>query len=390
MYEERMKFIVAWKTGGWSMTDLCREFGISRKTGYKYVEKYRHGGIDGLKDLAKTPHSHPKAVPKKIIEIVVKARRGHPTWGPKKLLVWLKGKFPAVTDWPSVNTVGRIIDRQGLVKKRKRNKKAVPVLPMSHVTGPNDVWCADYKGHFTVGNGKRCTPLTISDAFSRFLVDCSIVPTTDTKSGKREFTRAFREFGMPYAIRTDNGTPFAANSLAGLSRLSVWWLKLGIDLERIEPCKPQQNGRHERMHRTLKESTALPPRSSLQAQQKAFDAFKQEYNFERPHEALRFRLPADLYEPSPRPFPKRLPEVGYSTNMEVQKVNDIGNIMCGGRLLFLTGALRGEVVGLEETSERYTRIHFCSAALGVFDHYTRKFLGYSNPMSIVTEDETEN
>lgn len=384
--EERMKFIVAWKQGGWSITDLCREFGISRKTGYKYIKRFQKYGLDGLKDEPRKPHKHPNAVSARTKELVIQARKKHPLWGPKKLLAAMQYRYPSIRDWPSKNTVGRIIDREGLIKSQTRRKKSTPVQPLSHVTAPNDVWCADYKGHFTVGNGQRCTPLTVTDAHSRFLIECRIVPSPDTESAKAVFTDLFRRFGLPEAIRTDNGTPFAARSLAGLSRLSVWWLKLGIQLERIEPGKPQQNGRHERMHRTLKQSTALPPRSTLEAQQRAFNEFKQEYNYDRPHEALRNRFPADLYAPSGRTFPEILPEVAYPTNMETQKVNDAGNIICGSRLLFLTGALSGEIVGLEEISENHTRIHFCQAVLGVFDHFTRKFLRYSNPMSMVSEE----
>ena len=382
VYEERMKFVVAWKEGGWSMTDLCREFGISRVTGYKYVEQYESQGLDGLKDRSRAPKRQPKAVRPKMVEMIIRARDSHRTWGARKLLALIKRRYPGVSDWPCPSTVGRILSRKGLTRKQKRQRKAVPVYPLSHVTEPNDVWCADFKGHFTVGNGLRCDPLTITDAHSRFLLGCKIVPKTNTENTQAIFTEVFREFGMPHAIRTDNGAPFASTSLAGLSRLSVWWLKLGISLERIEPGKPQQNGRHERMHKTLKEATALPPKSSLDDQQLAFDLFMAEYNYERPHEALRDKLPSELYKQSPREYPEKLPEIAYATNMEVCRVNDAGNIGYAGFRIFLSGALAGELVGLEEISERHARIHFASVALGVIDMFTGKVLQYRNPMPI--------
>lgn len=382
VYEERMKFIVAWKQGGWSMTDLCREFGISRITGYKYLERYESEGLDGLKDKSRARKRQPKAIRPKTVEMIVRARESHPTWGARKLLALIKRRYAGVSDWPHPSTVGRILRRKGLTQKQKRQRRAVPVNPLSHVIAPNDVWCADFKGHFTVGNGLRCDPLTITDAHSRFLLGCRIVPKANTENTQAIFTEVFREFGLPYAIRTDNGAPFASTSLAGLSRLSVWWLKLGIHLERIEPGKPQQNGRHERMHKTLKESTALPPKSSLDAQQLAFDLFMEEYNYERPHEALRDKLPSELYERSPREYPDRLPEVAYPTNMEICRVNDAGNIGYSGFRIFLSGALAGELVGLEEISERHARIHFASVALGIIDMFTGKVLQYRNPMPI--------
>ncbi|MBN8222749.1 MAG: IS481 family transposase [Spirochaetes bacterium] len=382
VYEERMKFIVAWRQGGWSMTDLCREFGISRITGYKYLERYESEGLDGLKDKSRARKRQPKAIRPKMAEMIVRARESHPTWGARKLLALIKRRYAGVLDWPHPSTVGRILSRKGLTQKQKRQRKAVPINPLSHVVAPNDVWCADFKGHFTVGNGLRCDPLTITDAHSRFLLECRIVPKTNTESTQAIFTEVFREFGLPYAIRTDNGAPFASTSLAGLSRLSVWWLKLGIHLERIEPGKPQQNGRHERMHKTLKQSTALPPKSSLDAQQRAFDLFMEEYNYERPHEALRDKLPSELYERSPREYPERLPEIAYPTNMEICRVNDAGNIGYSGFRVFLSGALAGELVGLEEISERHARIHFASVALGIIDMFTGKVLQYRNPMPI--------
>ena len=377
--EERMKFIVAWKQGGWTKSDLCREFGISRVTGDKYIRQYEEYGIEGLKDKSHAPKKQAYTVRKKLVDLIVEFREDHPSWGARKLLPRLRGRYPGIKDWPCITTTNRILKRNGLVKKRKRIPKSVPVFPFSHVIDPNDVWCSDYKGHFTVGNNKRCDPLTISDAYSRFLLECRIVDKTDAYNAKKVFTAVFREYGLPNAIRTDNGVPFASTSIAGLSSLSVWWLKLVIRLERIEPGKPQQNGRHERMHRTLKQETALPPKSSLKAQQKAFDDFKKEFNFERPHEALKYKFPSQLYKHSKKEFPEKIPEVAYPTNMEVYEVGDMGAIGYGYKRIFISSSLRGELIGLEEISERHLRIHFCSVAIGVLDTYTGKLLKYKNP-----------
>ena len=384
--EERMKFVVAWKSGGWSISDLCREFGISRKTGYKYIQRYKESGLDGLRDQSRAPKIQAFAVNDRIIEVIVNQRKKHPTWGAKKLLASLTVKFPSINNWPSETTVLRILHRNKLVPTKRRYKKPVPVYPFSHVLGPNDVWSADYKGHFTVGNGQRCDPLTVTDAYSRFLLGCRIVSKLDTLNAQKVFIRLFREYGMPLAIRTDNGSPFASNSIAGLSRLSVWWLKLGINLERIEPGKPQQNGRHERMHRTLKQETALPPRSSLEDQQRAFNAFKKEYNNFRPHEALKNKTPSNYYQKSERIYPEKIIEPAYSTNIDVYKVNDLGFINHAEFRVFLSSALVDELIGIEEFSERHARIHFYRSVLGILDLYTGKVLQFKNPKYINVKD----
>lgn len=384
--EERMKFIAALKSGGWTMTDLCREFGISRKTGYKYLERYESEGLDALKDRSRARKHQAHMIRPKLVDLVVAARKEHKTWGSRKLLASLMGRYPSISDWPSPATIGRILSRKGLIQneKKRRRRNAYASFPLSHALDPNDVWCADFKGHFTVGSGQRCDPLTITDAYSRYLVACQAVKKTDTKNTQKVFENAFRELGLPAAIRTDNGTPFAAtNGLAGMSRLSAWWLRLGIQLERIEPGKPQQNGRHERMHRTLKQETALPPRSSLRQQQGAFDDFRYEYNFERPHEALKNRFPGEIYKPSVRTYPEKLPEVAYATNVEPHRVSDEGTIYYALHRVFISSSLAGEVIGLEEISDRHMRIHFAAAALGVLDVYTGKVLQYQNPQPTI-------
>lgn len=381
VYEERMKFVVAWKQGGWTLSDLCREFNISRVTGYKYLERYNLFGLEGLKDRSKKPKRHPKTIRKKIIDLIINERRDHPTWGARKLLASLQARIHMIKEWPAPSTVGRILKEKGFISEpKKRRPKQTPVIHFSHVLGPNDVWCVDFKGHFTVGDGMRCTPLTITDAYSRFLIGCEIVPKANTVSVMSVFEHLFIEFGLPDAILSDNGTPFASISLAGLTKLSVWWLKLGIRLERIEPGKPQQNGRHERMHRTLKQETALPARSSLEEQQRAFDEFKMEYNFVRPHEALKNKFPSEYYRKSNRKFPNSIPIASYPTNIMLSEVNDLGNIHCEGHRVFLSSALSDEVVSLEEISDRHLRIIFHNAALGVIDTHTGKVLQYKNPM----------
>lgn len=386
VYEERMKFVIAWKQGDWTMTDICREFGISRVTGYKYLQQYEEYGIEGLMDKSRAPKYQPHAVSEDMVRRILQCREEHKTWGARKILASLKCQYHRIKEWPCPASIGRILKRNGMIHAKKpRIKKAVKNYPLSHVSGPNDVWCADYKGHFTVGNGKRCDPLTVSDAYSRFLLECKIVKKTDTSNTKEVFTAVFREYGMPFAIRTDNGAPFASKSIAGLSQLSVWWLKLGIHLERIEPGKPQQNGRHERMHKTLKQCTALPPRSSLEAQQEAFDKFKKEYNFHRPHEALDNYFPADLYKRSAREFPEKITQIWYPTNMIVETVSELGTINHRGFRIFISSALIDEPLGLEDIDDRHLRIYFCSTVIGILDSYTGKVLQYRNPLSIIED-----
>jgi len=379
--EERMKFIVAWKTGGWSMSELCREFNISRKTGYKYLNRYEDDGLDGLKDRSHIAHTQPHKTREKLTELIVEMRQEHPSWGPRTLLAALKGRYPGIHDWPVPSTIGQILKREKLIPERKKRRpNPVKFYPLSHVKNPNDLWCTDFKGHFTVGNGLRCDPLTITDAHTRYLLECRGIRKTNSQNVKKAFEKIFHEYGIPDAIRSDNGSPFSSHGLAGLTPLAIWWLKLGIRLERIEPGKPAQNGRHERMHRTLKEHTALPPRSSLKEQQKAFDNFRKEYNEDRPHHALDMQVPASVYCKSSKSFTGKTPTVEYNTNIEAFRISDQGTFLYGMNRIFLSPSLRNEVVGLEEISERHRRIYFASAIIGILDAYTGKVLAYKNPM----------
>jgi transposase InsO family protein len=302
--EERMRFIVSCldQESDWPMSEVCRAFGISRKTGYKWLERYDSFGLEGLKDHSRAPKTQPHGVSAAMVERVLKLRRRHRFWGPRKLVAWLRREEPAIA-WPAPSTTGEILKRHGLVRSRRRRRRAVPQggTGLCQPAAANDQWSADFKGWFRTGDGQRCDPLTIADGFSRFLLRCRVVEQPDDEHSRPVFRSTFREYGLPLALRTDNGPPFASTqALGGLTRLSVWWVKLGITLERIEPGHPQQNGRHERMHETLKQETAWPPRPNGRAQQRAFNDFWYVYNFERPHAALgeeqrRTRMPQDRF-----------------------------------------------------------------------------------------------
>jgi transposase InsO family protein len=365
--EERIKFVLNYLEGELSVAVLCREFRISRKTGYKMLRRYAEGGFEGLKDHSRAPHHHPNAVSKAVEQAVLSARRSHRTWGPKKLKAWLARQDSTVI-WPSASTVGEILSRHGLTVPRRRGRKtAVYSEPFVGCDYPNAVWSADFKGWFTTGDGTRCDPLTISDNYSRYLLRCQAVPGTNHDGIQPVFEAAFREYGLPVAIRTDNGPPFATTTVGALSRLSIWWLKLGIVPERIVPGHPEQNGRHERMHRTLKKDTAAPPKHTWRAQQRAFERFRREYNQERPHEAIDQKVPADLYYPSHRPYPLILPEMVYSDDMTVRKVKHQGDISWKGHHIYLSETLKGQSVGLRQVTEQLWNIYFGPIKLAQLD-----------------------
>lgn len=367
--DEKLKFITDCLSGESSMAEACRRHGVSRKTGYKWLARYRESGVDGLKDVSRAPHAHPNAVGTEREDAVLALKRKHMLWGPQKVRDALILKEPQVA-WPAASTIGDILDRNGLVVKRRRRGRATPSsAPLAHCAEPNDVWCVDFKGWFRTGDGARCDPLTITDGATRYLVRCvGMGGGTDFAKVKPLFEAAFREYGLPRAIRSDNGPPFASTGLAGLSRLSVWWIRLGIRPERIRPGKPQENGRHERMHRTLKEATASPPAATLRAQQRAFDEFRAEYNLERPHEALGGRPPAWSYYASETMFPSRLINTEhYYTDLDVRKVKRSGEINWRGAPVYLTEALVGEHVGLEPAADGLWTVRFADLPLGVLD-----------------------
>lgn len=364
---ERLKFIATYLEYEVSFTDLCHDFGISRKTGYKWVRRYEAEGASALSERSRAPHDHPNAVAEDLVHAIVALRRKHPRWGPRKLRVVLGRKRPR-TALPAASTIGDILKRNGLVRSRRRIRRSSPFADqLRQYSGPNAVWCADFKGCFPV-SGRRCHPLTISDGFSRYLLGCRALRRPLHRYTKDVFEAVFREYGLPQAIRTDNGPPFSTLALAGLSRLAVWWIRLGIRPERIMPGRPDQNGRHERMHSTLKAETAKPPRSSFSAQQRAFDRFRLEYNQERPHEALDQQVPASLYRPSLRSYPSYLPVPEYPSGYETRLVYPNGVFSFFSMTQWYTsGCLAGERVGLEPCDDGRWRVHYGFVPIGVLD-----------------------
>lgn len=368
---ERHKFILAHEEGLFSMRELCERFGISRKTGYKWLNRYREEGVEGLRDRSRAPKHCPHQTPEAIRELVIETREAHPRWGPRKLLDYLGPRHPEV-NFPAPSTVGDILKREGLVEPRRSQRRPThPGTSPIEAEAPGEVWTADFKGEFRLGSSEYCYPLTVQDAYSRYLLACEGLLSTAHGGAKPVFERLFREHGLPLSIRTDNGSPFASLALCGLSRLSVWWIKLGIDPDRIQPGCPQQNGRHERMHRTLKAETTRPPESTFSEQQQRFDDFQTEYNEIRPHQALEGAVPESSYAPPSvslgRKMPPECPEPQYPGHLEVRKVRANGTIKFKGRWLFVSEVLTGEHVGLEEIDDGVWTLLFDEVLLGRFD-----------------------
>ena len=346
------------------MSELCDLYDISRKTGYKLVERYLKHGPSGLEERSRRPSSSPNHTSEHIVEAIVALRQRHPSWGAKKLLPILEKRHPN-WDLPGRSTVCDILSRQGLVpKKRTRRHIGHPGKPSTQILSPNDCWSADFKGQFKTGDGLYCYPLTVTDGFSRYLFACQGLRSTSVAESKPVFTRIFKDYGLPRRIRTDNGVPFATNSLARLSSLSAWWVRLGILPELIEPGKPQQNGRHERMHRTLKAETTRPPAHTCRGQQRKFDYFQHEFNFERPHEALDMQTPASLYQSSPREMPNKIPALEYPDRFEVRYVSANGGIRWKKDWVNVSITCVGEYVGLEEIDDGIWNVYFGPLKLG--------------------------
>lgn len=363
---EKIKFIAAHLERDVSFSELCERFRISRKTGYKWVARYESDGVEALEEKSRRPFGHPGAISREIVDRILAVRKKHPRWGPKKLVVVLRRQDSRLS-LPATSTVGEILKREGLIKPKRRRQRSAPMSEkLRKYQHPNAIWCADFKGHFPV-DGKRCHPLTITDGYSRYLLVCEALKKPCFEPTKEAFERAFREYGLPDVIRTDNGSPFSSLAPGGLSKLAVWWIKLGIHPERIEPGKPQQNGRHERMHSTLKAETARPPRNKLQAQRIAFTKFKREYNFERPHEALEQEVPASRYRPSLKPFPKKVPEIEYAPGLRVERAYPNGVISIGRSQWYISGCLANEYIGLERISDSAWKVFFGPVPLGVID-----------------------
>jgi transposase InsO family protein len=371
---ERMGFVLRLKAGE-RMTDLCREFGISRKTGYKFWDRYQRYGGAGLFDERRCPIRVPRRTSDEIQELILAAKASHPTWGAKKLREVLGDEHPGIR-LPVRSTIDVLLGRHGLVKRRKRRRKTPDYSQQLQSCGaPNELWCADFKGQFQLGNRAWCYPLTISDQFSRYLIGCEGLEDTRGDRARAVFEAVFREQGLPDWMRTDNGAPFASTGLLGLTRLSVWWLRLGIRHERIEPGHPEQNGRHERIHLTLKQETTRPSGKNLLQQQERFDRFREEYNHKRPHEALNMNRPANLYSRSARPYPEILPEPDYPLHDRTLRVRSCGHLNLGQRGLtfFLSYALAGERVGLREVEGDRWLVSFLHLDLGHFDMRTTRF-----------------
>jgi putative transposase len=369
--EQRQNFLRDYQMRCYSLTELADCYSISRKTAYKWITRYDQSGLSGLEDLSRRPHSCPWQTPQIAAEELVKLRGSHPNWGPKKLLDLMQRKHG---DWdlPSVATAAHILAERGLVREVRRHRRAHPGCPKSVAEQPNDIWGSDYKGQFRMGNGRYCFPQTVSDLYSRYLLGCDGHHQIDGELTKAHFAGLFRTYGLPYRVRTDNGAPFASNALARLSELSVWFIKLGIYPELIEPGQPQQNGIHERMHRTLKQGTTHPPGRNLKDQQEKFQAFQKEYNQQRPHEALGMKRPAEVYRPSPRQMPTRIGTYDYPKQCLVRRVSRCGTIRVFGNQVFVSQTLNEDFVALEEVDDGLYDLYFCFYLIGRYELRTNK------------------
>jgi putative transposase len=366
--DERMRFVMAAEEGDMPFAALCREFRVSRKTGYKWLERYAEEGVAGLVDRSRAPLHHPQATPAAIAERCLEVRRAHPTWGPVKVRAWLVRRWPR-TGWPVASSIGELFDREGLTVKRRLRRRSPPSsAPFGQCAAANDVWCMDFKGWFLTGDGSHCEPLTVSDAHSRYLLRCQALACTDSEHVWPVLEAAFREYGLPLRLRSDNGPPFASRGPGGLSALSVKVIKAGVLPERIAPGKPQQNGRHERMHLTLLQDTADPPSRSLRAQLKRLREFRRIYNEERPHQALGNDTPAEHYQASPRRFDGILREPDYGGDYTVRRVRTSGEIKWQGNTIYISAALTGEPIGLIEDADGDWLVCYGPIELGVIAH----------------------
>jgi putative transposase len=350
-WQERLRF-VARLLEGEKMASLCREFDISRKTGYKIFQRCKELGVHGLTDRSRRPYRHANQLPVQVETVIVRLRGEHPTWGAPKIREKLR-RLHGERQLPAISTVHAVLDRHGLVSRGRRRRQKLQGTGLSRPRQPNDLWCADYKGEFMLADRRYCYPLTITDFASRYLLSCEALSTTKETYAFAVFERAFRDFGLPRAIRTDNGVPFAsAHALFGLSKLAVWWLRLGIQIERIKPGHPQQNGRHERMHLTLKKEATKPAAQNFLQQQARFDDFIDCYNRERPHQALNMKYPAELYEPSPRPY-RGLQELDYPFHDRTITVTQCGRLCMGRRQkINLSTVFAGQKVGVKQISDK--------------------------------------
>ena len=377
--DERLRFI-ARLLDGEKMAALCIEFGISRKTGYKIYDRYKDCGVDALTDRSRRPYRHANQLPMAIEKLIVALKREYPNWGAPKIRERLRRRWPAVR-CPAISTVHAVLDRHGLVTPRRPRRSRAEGTPLTWPNQPNALWCADYKGEFMLADRRYCYPLTITDFASRYLIRCEALSTTREMYAFSVFERVFKDFGLPAAIRTDNGVPFASpNALYGLSKLSVWWLRLGIRIERIKPGHPEQNGRHERMHLTLKTEATKPAAANCLQQQARFDTFLERYNHERPHQALGMRVPGELYTRSARPY-HGLTDLAYPFHDWTSIVTRCGRICFNWRKVNLSQVFAGQRVGVRQVTDRIWLVSFMDYDLGYFDDETCRLEPIENPFS---------
>lgn len=370
--DQRVQFIADWLSDDYLKVELCAVYGISRPTADKWIKRYQQGGVNALEERSRAAHCHRNETPEAIREMLIQTKLSHQSWGPKKVLDYLRERQPE-GQWPADSTAGEILKRAGLVQRRVRRRRISPDSePFAECRAPNVVWSADFKGDFLLGNARRCYPLTVSDNFSRYLLVCRALEHPSGAAVRPWFEWAFREYGLPYGIRTDNGAPFASLALGGVSELSKWWIELGIRPERIEPGQPSQNGRHERMHRTLKHDA--PPQSSLRSQQRRFDLFVEQYNWQRSHEALGRKTPGSVYRGSARPYPGKIPPVEYDSGIIVRKVRHNGEIKWRGELIYVSQILAREPVGLKQLSQEQWEVRYSFHRLGVLDQRSGKII----------------
>lgn len=365
--QEKLMFINDWLKQEFTFATLCKRYQVSRPTGYALIKRYQSEGVAALKERSRAPHSIPHKTSESIQAELLRLKYRYPHWGPSMIRDFLI-KEGVEGSWPAASTIGEIYKRHGLVKPRKlRRKTPAHSEPLKHCQAPNEVWSADFKGQFRLKNQKYCYPLTITDNYSRYLLLCEGLESPNCDDAMKCYDKVFREYGLPDSIRTDNGQPFAGLALGGLTRLSIWLLKLGIMPERISPGCPQQNGRHERMHRTLKEAVIIPREKTLREQQKLFDDFQIEFNTKRPHQALQGNRPAEIYRRSSREMPNKLQEVVYPDSYLIRKVKTNGELKFAGKRYFISELLHGEAVGLESIDENRAVVYFSRLKLGVID-----------------------
>jgi putative transposase len=366
---QRVQFIGDWLSDDYLKIELCTIYGISRPTADKWIRRYQEGGVKALEELSRAPYSHPNTTPEEIREQIIKGKLERQNWGTKKVMDYLRENYPLL-QWPADSTAGEILKRAGLVKPRHYRSRVAPYSePFGNCQGPNQIWSTDFKGDFLLGNGRRCYPLTLSDNFSRYLLLCRALEHPSYEAVRPWFEWVFWEYGLPEAIRSDNGGPFASLALGGISQLSKWWIQLGIRPERIEPGKPSQNGRHERMHRTLKHDA--PAQKNHPRQQHRFNSFLEQYNWQRSHEALGRKTPGSVYRCSPRAYPIKLPPIEYDSGFVVRQVRHNGEIKWRGDFIYISQVLAQEPLGLKQIDEELWELRYSFHLLGVLNQRTK-------------------